>query len=189
MIKDYYGILGVDPGARPEEIVEAFFRLTRKYHPLINPTPKARRRMREVAEAWEVLGDTRSRARYDRQRRAEMSFLHSAFEAFGSRIHFIPTIFRMGAGLMGSLWKTLLPVTIALAILAVVYTPVLLGARSYAAAQKIGSAGVVTAVSAKNIALAPTRTPARPVLSRVVISHETETAVAKRATVAESPAR
>lgn len=65
--KDYYSLLGVKRNASPDEIRKAFRDMAKQYHPDRNPNDAdAERRFREVAEAWEVLGDAEQRSRYDR---------------------------------------------------------------------------------------------------------------------------
>lgn len=65
--RDYYAVLGVSRSASSEEIKRAFRTHALKYHPDRNPgDAEAERRFREVAEAWEVLGDAEQRLRYDR---------------------------------------------------------------------------------------------------------------------------
>ncbi|MFZ5478488.1 MAG: molecular chaperone DnaJ [Myxococcota bacterium] len=65
--RDYYAVLGVRRNASNDDIRKAFRTLALKYHPDRNPDDaEAERRFREVAEAWEVLGDPEQRARYDR---------------------------------------------------------------------------------------------------------------------------
>ena len=64
--RDYYQVLGVDRNASQDQIKRAFRRLARKHHPDVNPDdPQAEARFREVAEAYEVLGDPEKRAQYD----------------------------------------------------------------------------------------------------------------------------
>ncbi|MGV3525155.1 MAG: DnaJ C-terminal domain-containing protein [Candidatus Sericytochromatia bacterium] len=64
--KDYYALLGVDRKADPQEIKKAFRRLARKYHPDVNKDkPNAQQKFKEVAEAYEVLGDPERRRQYD----------------------------------------------------------------------------------------------------------------------------
>ena len=67
--KDYYQTLGVEPDAEKAEIKTAYRRLARKYHPDLNPGEEAEANFKEVAEAWEVLGDETRRAEYDELRR------------------------------------------------------------------------------------------------------------------------
>ncbi len=66
--KDYYGVLGVAPGATQDEIRKAFRRLARKYHPDVSKEPDAEARMKEINEANAVLSDPEKRAAYDRLR-------------------------------------------------------------------------------------------------------------------------
>lgn len=63
--KDYYKILGLSKGAKPEEIKKAYRRLARQYHPDLNKGADAEKRFKEINEAQEVLLDPEKRARYD----------------------------------------------------------------------------------------------------------------------------
>ncbi len=64
--RDYYEVLGVGRDASQDEIKRAFRRLARRHHPDVNPEdPEAEDRFKEVAEAYEVLGDPERRQRYD----------------------------------------------------------------------------------------------------------------------------
>src|SRR5688572_13727508 len=63
--KDYYEILGVEPGAGEAEIKTAYRRLARKYHPDVSKEKGAEDRFKAVNEAYEVLRDKEKRAAYD----------------------------------------------------------------------------------------------------------------------------
>ena len=72
--KDYYSTLGVDKNAAQEDIKKAYRKMAKKYHPDANPNDKkAEETFKEVSEAYEVLGDTDKRKKYD---------------AFGSNVNF-----------------------------------------------------------------------------------------------------
>lgn len=64
--KDYYKTLGVDKKATEKEIKSAFRKLAREHHPDMNPdNPRAEARFKEINEAYEVLGDSEKRKKYD----------------------------------------------------------------------------------------------------------------------------
>ena len=64
--KDYYRTLGVDKTATGKELKQAYRKLARKHHPDVNPGDSAAEgRFKEVTEAYEVLGNTKTRRKYD----------------------------------------------------------------------------------------------------------------------------
>jgi curved DNA-binding protein len=64
--KDYYSTLGVAKTATEKEIKQAYRKLARKHHPDVNPGDKgAENRFKEITEAYEVLGDSTKRRKYD----------------------------------------------------------------------------------------------------------------------------
>jgi hypothetical protein len=65
---DYYAILGVAPGADADEVTRAFRALAKQSHPDAVPDEAAAERFRDVAAAYAVLGDRRTRVEYDRVR-------------------------------------------------------------------------------------------------------------------------
>jgi curved DNA-binding protein CbpA len=73
MQRDYFAILEIGPGASEQEIRAAYRRLARRYHPDLHPErADAEQRLKELNEAYEVLGDPVQRARYVRARRLRM---------------------------------------------------------------------------------------------------------------------
>jgi len=66
---DPYVVLGVATDAPRDEIRRAYRKLARATHPDRNPDdPEAEARFKEVAAAWEILGDEAARRRYDQAR-------------------------------------------------------------------------------------------------------------------------
>lgn len=64
--KDYYKILGIEKSATEEEIKKAYRKKAMQLHPDKNPGDKAaEEKFKEVAEAYEVLGNTNKRKEYD----------------------------------------------------------------------------------------------------------------------------
>ena len=62
--RDYYLVLGLTREASDQDIKRAFRELARKHHPDVNP--EGGEAFREINEAYAVLSDADSRARYDR---------------------------------------------------------------------------------------------------------------------------
>jgi hypothetical protein len=65
---DYYALLGVDSGADADEITRAFRAQAKQSHPDAAPDEAAAARFLDVADAYAVLGDRRTRLEYDRVR-------------------------------------------------------------------------------------------------------------------------
>ncbi|MGW6646283.1 DnaJ C-terminal domain-containing protein [Streptomyces iakyrus] len=66
MAQDFYEALGVSRTASQDEIQQAYRKLARKYHPDVNKAPDAEERFKDLNEAYSVLSDPKTRARYDR---------------------------------------------------------------------------------------------------------------------------
>jgi DnaJ-class molecular chaperone len=65
--KDYYQILGVPKNAPEKDIKSAYRKLAKKWHPDANPNnqKEAEEKFKDLQEAYEVLGDSDKRRKYD----------------------------------------------------------------------------------------------------------------------------
>ena len=69
-MKNYYDILGIDPGATQGQIKKAYRRLSTKFHPDKNPKDTDRyfeNMFKSILEAFEILSDLDKRAKYDKE--------------------------------------------------------------------------------------------------------------------------
>ena len=66
---DYYAVLGVSSSASAEVIKEAYRRLIKQHHPDLNPgSQEALDKTKELNRAYDILGDSKRRREYDKQR-------------------------------------------------------------------------------------------------------------------------
>ena len=77
-MKDHYQILGVDKKASQDEIKKAYRKLSKQYHPDVNP--QGEEKFKEIAEAYDILGDETKKNNYDMG--GMSGFGSSAFEEF-----------------------------------------------------------------------------------------------------------
>jgi DnaJ-class molecular chaperone len=65
-LTDPYKILGVAPTASADDIQKAYRKLAKKLHPDLNPgNPEAEEKFKEVAGAYDLVGDAEKRKRFD----------------------------------------------------------------------------------------------------------------------------
>jgi DnaJ-class molecular chaperone len=84
-MRDPYSVLGLAKGASAADIKSAFRKLAKKYHPDQSKEPKAKERFAEIGQAYEILGDEKKRAEFDRgEIDAEGKQRAPQFEGFGA---------------------------------------------------------------------------------------------------------
>ena len=67
---DFYKALGVSEDTSESDIKKAYRKLSRKYHPDLNPgDAAAEKKFKEISEAYDVLSDKKQREEYDQIRR------------------------------------------------------------------------------------------------------------------------
>ena len=80
--KDFYAVLGVGKTASADEIKKAYRKLARANHPDSHPDDSAKHeKFKQVAEAYDVIGDAEKRKKYDQARQL---FASGGFPAGGS---------------------------------------------------------------------------------------------------------
>lgn len=65
--RSYYEVLRVTPNASQTEIKEAYYKLSKVYHPDIAKDENSHRMFRSITEAYDTLGNIKSRIQYDRE--------------------------------------------------------------------------------------------------------------------------
>jgi DnaJ-class molecular chaperone len=65
-MRDPYEVLGVAKNASAKDIKSAFRKLAKQHHPDQNPDPKSKDQFAAASQAYEILGDEKSRAAFDR---------------------------------------------------------------------------------------------------------------------------
>ncbi|PWN01078.1 molecular chaperone DnaJ [Nocardioides silvaticus] len=80
--KDFYAVLGVSKSASGDEIKKAYRKLARANHPDSHPGDTAKHeKFKQVAEAYDVIGDAEKRKKYDQAREL---FASGGFPAGGA---------------------------------------------------------------------------------------------------------
>jgi len=81
-MKDYYKILEVEEKASQDEIKKSYRKLAAQYHP--DKNPQGEEKFKEIAEAYEVLGNPEKRSQYDN--RGSNPFQGTAYEQMFSQM-------------------------------------------------------------------------------------------------------
>lgn len=63
---DHYKVLGITPQATQTQIKNAFYELSKKYHPDVNKDEGGQARYTQITEAYDILGNFHMRNKYDR---------------------------------------------------------------------------------------------------------------------------
>jgi DnaJ-class molecular chaperone len=85
-MRDPYSVLGVPKTADTAEIKKAYRKLAKRFHPdQKSDDPKAKDKFAEASSAYEILGDEKKRASFDRgEIDADGKPRHPGFEGFGA---------------------------------------------------------------------------------------------------------
>jgi len=67
-MKDYYSLLGIEPGATKAEIKINYRQLATKFHPDKNSDPDAASKFIIITEAYDILSNRKSKTQYDLMR-------------------------------------------------------------------------------------------------------------------------
>jgi molecular chaperone DnaJ len=77
-MKNYYEILGVDEKATQAEIKKAYRKLSKQYHPDVNPNGEEK--FKDISAAYENIGDPNKRKNYDNQKSNPFAGMGGGFD-------------------------------------------------------------------------------------------------------------
>lgn len=95
-MKNYYDILGVDRNSSQDDIKKAYRKLSKQFHPDVNP--EGAEKFKDIAEAYGVLSDEQKKARYDLGGSNPFGGGGMDFEEFLSKMGFNGNPFANGNG-------------------------------------------------------------------------------------------
>ena len=76
MFNDYYSILEINEAASHEEIVSAYRKKAKIWHPDINNDENSHETMQLINESYLILSDKEARVRYDKEYTSYKTFVH-----------------------------------------------------------------------------------------------------------------
>ena len=85
-MSDYYKLLEVSRDANPDEIKKKYRKLSRQYHPDLNPdNPEAEEKFKQISEAYGILSNKDKRQEYDMRRQGipPLGSSHPGFAPMG----------------------------------------------------------------------------------------------------------
>ena len=97
MIDDFYSILEISKDASEKDIKKAYRKLNLQYHPDRNSSSDAEKKIRQINEAYETLGDPIKRQMYDNRSSGGFPFASGG----GADINNIFNMFFNGGGIPG----------------------------------------------------------------------------------------
>jgi|TARA_R110000796_G_scaffold95432_1_gene200608 molecular chaperone DnaJ len=82
-MKDYYQILNINKNASQGEIKKAYRKLSKQYHPDVNP--QGEEKFKDIAAAYDILGDETKKKQYDNPSPFGQQFSGNPFDMFNQQ--------------------------------------------------------------------------------------------------------
>ncbi|AIC14767.1 putative chaperone protein DnaJ [Nitrososphaera viennensis EN76] len=105
---NYYEVLGLKPGASPDEIKKSFRSLAMKYHPDKNKgSEESKQKFMKIVEAYEVLSNAQSRKKYDENAFSVPSHAEWMPSADFAKVYSYEELkrqYRQGGSVRGGMW-------------------------------------------------------------------------------------
>lgn len=86
-MKDYYEILRVPKTASQAEIKEAYYKLSKVYHPDVKKDESSLNMFRTITEAYDTLGNVLAREEYDKENFCEKELIDTSKSSFYVALH------------------------------------------------------------------------------------------------------